>query len=323
MKRGCLEAATATQGGDVTGRHEAKWRECWLRGRPRLPLGTRWLNWRAMTQPTNPHQAGMPTSMSGMWAEGAPWAAPDLSRRQAWGLALAVVALHGLLAWAVWHRASDHSLAAEPVPIEVSLITSDEAIRPAPSAVVSPPPALPRTSVPTPVPATPPPLAPTRVRPDSPVLASARPAERNDAQAVVAPEPARSANTAQAAPTPPPAAAPAPMAAQPAAAAEAPRQVPPHVLTGSAVRYLVRPVLQYPRVSRDLGESGAVSLRVLVDEQGRPKEVEILKSCGFPRLDQQAVQAMKAARFQPLIEDGAPRAAWVTPGPLVFNLEEQ
>ncbi len=99
-------------------------------------------------------------------------------------------------------------------------------------------------------------------------------------------------------------------------------QPQPKVLPASAVRYLVEPVLTYPRASQDLGESGTVVLKVLVDELGRPKEVEVAKSSGHARLDQQAMQAMRRARFQPHIEDGAARPVWVM-APQTFTLEDQ
>jgi protein TonB len=60
-----------------------------------------------------------------------------------------------------------------------------------------------------------------------------------------------------------------------------------------------------------LGETGVVNLRVLVDEQGRPREVEVAKSSGHSRLDQAAVLAMRGARFDPHVEDGQPRTVWV------------
>lgn len=87
------------------------------------------------------------------------------------------------------------------------------------------------------------------------------------------------------------------------------------------MRYLNPPVLSYPRASRELGETGVVRLRVLVDEQGRPREVEVAKSSGHPRLDQAAVLAMRGARFQPHLEDGQPRMVWVL-APLNFQLDE-
>ncbi|MDO9238194.1 MAG: energy transducer TonB [Aquabacterium sp.] len=96
----------------------------------------------------------------------------------------------------------------------------------------------------------------------------------------------------------------------------------PKVLSSSQVRYVVQPVLSYPQVSRDLGESGVVRLRVLVDEQGRPKDIDVSKSSGYPRLDQHAILAMKGARFQPHLEDGVPRMGWAQTE-LKFSLEDQ
>jgi protein TonB len=93
------------------------------------------------------------------------------------------------------------------------------------------------------------------------------------------------------------------------------------VLPSSAVRYLVEPPLAYPRASRELGEQGVVRLKVLVDETGRPRDIEIAKSSGYPRLDQAAVSAMRAARFQPHLEEGVARTVWVL-APLTFNLED-
>jgi protein TonB len=75
-------------------------------------------------------------------------------------------------------------------------------------------------------------------------------------------------------------------------------------------------------VSREWGESGTVRLRVLVDEQGRPRDIEVARSSGYPRLDQAAINAMRATRFKPHLEAGVPQSRWVLT-PLTFNLEEQ
>jgi periplasmic protein TonB len=263
-----------------------------------------------------------------LWARALvpPFAPADLSRPQYLALAAVVLLVHGVAAWVAWHGEPAAKAVIELAPIEVSLISSEPALRPAP--LVPPTPAMPLPVTPPMAPARQPAPAPhaaaANVAPTPPMLASARPAERTEMAVPAATtdaHPAPVTPRTQAASMAPPT---APASPQPAPPLDATRQPSPaRVLPASAVRYLVAPVLQYPRVSRDMGESGSVRLKVLVDEQGRPKEIEILKSCGFPRLDQQAVLAMKAARFQPLIEDGAPRAAWVTPGALVFNLEEQ
>jgi protein TonB len=71
-----------------------------------------------------------------------------------------------------------------------------------------------------------------------------------------------------------------------------------------------------------LGESGVVRLRVLIDEQGRPTKVALDTggSSGFPRLASEAIRAMYAARFQPRVSDGVPRAV-STIAPIEFNPE--
>lgn len=107
------------------------------------------------------------------------------------------------------------------------------------------------------------------------------------------------------------------------ASATAPRPpATPKELPSSALRYLVEPPHVYPRVSRELGESGTVRLRLLIDEQGRLKSVSVVQSSGYPRLDQQALSAMRQARFQPLVENGLAREVTATTS-IVFSLEDQ
>jgi protein TonB len=59
-----------------------------------------------------------------------------------------------------------------------------------------------------------------------------------------------------------------------------------------------------PAMSIKLGEEGVVEFRVLVNTQGRPEKVEIVKSSGFQRLDDAVIAAVKKAVFEPHIEDG-------------------
>jgi protein TonB len=66
------------------------------------------------------------------------------------------------------------------------------------------------------------------------------------------------------------------------------------------------PPAEVPRLSRRAGESGVVWLRVVVDRSGLPAQVTVARSSGFARLDEQALWAMRQARFQPHIEDGQP-----------------
>ena len=64
----------------------------------------------------------------------------------------------------------------------------------------------------------------------------------------------------------------------------------------------------YPPVSRRLGETGTVVLEALVDPSGRATDVKVVQSSGFPRLDQAAVDGVKANyRFAPGTVDGKPQ----------------
>lgn len=240
----------------------------------------------------------------------------DLSSAQRVMLTLVVLAAHLGVAVLVWRSAPAVQAVAEPPPIEVALLSTEAMAPPTPvSTLPVPPKPVPPTPVPAPTPA--------------PVLAAARSpqsAERVAPPPVPVPPPAVPAAPVTP-PSPTPVAAPAAPNAAPGPVTAAPTSdtgrtpMQPKVLPSSAVRYLVEPVLAYPRASRELGETGVVRLKVLVDEQGHPREIVVARSSGYPRLDQQAVQAMKYARFQPHIEEGAARMVWVL-APLTFNLEE-
>jgi protein TonB len=238
----------------------------------------------------------------------------DLGPLQRVVLAGVVVLAHGVLAWVVWHWTVAPQPSVEPPVITAQLVVDNPP--PSPSVLPQPEPARPMSQprvqpqrVVTPMP----PAAP-------PVLSSARstqaaeaPPATND-KPVATPVPV----TTPAVPVQPanPVATPAPnQATELAKLSNAPKELP-----RSAVRYLSEPPQVYPRASRDLGETGVVQLKVLVDEEGHPKDVQVTKSSGFPRLDRQAVLNMKAARFQPHVEGGVPRAVWV-PAEIVFNLE--
>ena len=70
---------------------------------------------------------------------------------------------------------------------------------------------------------------------------------------------------------------------------------------------------EYPPASRRAGETGTVQLRCLVSESGRCSEVSVVKSSGFPRLDEAAVKEVQRNwKFVPGKEDGKPVAAWHT-----------
>ena len=112
--------------------------------------------------------------------------------------------------------------------------------------------------------------------------------------------------TVQAALAPVAVQAPAPVLAAPPAppAPPPPQPVARRQIDASAVRYLTEPPAEVPRASRRAGEHGTVWLRVVVDVQGQPAQVQLHRSSGYARLDEQALWAMRQARFRPHTENG-------------------
>jgi protein TonB len=76
----------------------------------------------------------------------------------------------------------------------------------------------------------------------------------------------------------------------------------------------------YPPGSRRDGEEGTGLFRVLVDERGRPLDVQVLKSSGFPRLDQAAITAIRKWAFKPAVQNSQPVQSW-TRVQVAFQLE--
>lgn len=221
----------------------------------------------------------------------------DLSAGQRWLLTVGAVLLHGLIAVGVWHSSTVPVSPQEPAPLMVTLINEVVQTPPTPPVPEPPKPEPPKPVV-------------TPIKREPTVVASNRAPTPQDMQVPAAPEPP--------APTPPPMPAAPPTAT--VATAPEPAPPPPKFLPSSAVGYLIEPKLVFPTASQELGESGLVTLEVLVDVDGRAKDVQVTKSSGYPRLDRAAVTAMKAARFKPYIHNGVPlsiRAVAV----LNFNLE--
>jgi protein TonB len=77
----------------------------------------------------------------------------------------------------------------------------------------------------------------------------------------------------------------------------------------------------YPPASRRAGEQGTVRLKVLVDTNGRPSNVAVTQSSGFPRLDEAAVQAVRKWRFQ-AATDGSKKIQAYTQVAVTFKLTE-
>ncbi|HEY5758313.1 MAG TPA: energy transducer TonB [Steroidobacter sp.] len=78
----------------------------------------------------------------------------------------------------------------------------------------------------------------------------------------------------------------------------------------------------YPSASRRAGEEGTVRLKVLVDEKGRPKDVAVATSSGFPRLDQAAMEAVRKWRFEAATNGTSAISAW-TQVAITFRLTTQ
>lgn len=76
---------------------------------------------------------------------------------------------------------------------------------------------------------------------------------------------------------------------------ESPEPPAPAPASTFSIKYRVDP--QYPAAAKRAGEQGTVLLELIVAPDGRPSEVNILRSSGFPVLDQAAVDAVRKWRF--------------------------
>lgn len=207
------------------------------------------------------------------------------------------VALHVVVGAALASFSSVHRLPEEPRVVQAQLLAPPA---PPPKEATQPPRPFPvarRTRA-------------TNVLPTPSVLATEA-AETTDSAAQHQPSPVE--------PVPVPAAAAARAEPRPVASA-----APPETSASeqkSQANYLDNPPPPYPAVSRQLREQGRVVLRVLVDERGSPREIEIHRSSGYRRLDEAASRAVRYWRFVPAREGTVPVAAWVQV-PVIFSLKE-
>jgi TonB family protein len=121
-------------------------------------------------------------------------------------------------------------------------------------------------------------------------------AEALDAQKRLADETYRVAGT-QVAPAPEQVPPPPPATPEPGAE----RRIQGGVLNGKAIS---KPQPAYPPAAKAARASGTVTVRVLVDEEGRVIEAEAVS--GHPLLQQAAVTAARQARFSPTLLSGQP-----------------
>lgn len=225
-------------------------------------------------------------------------ASSDLRATERRWLIAAVAGVHLLGLWGLLQVRVVRDAVREVSPLTVDFIQLEAPPQPIPPRPISPrPPSAQR------------PLTPA---PRSLPLLAAAPTASPEPAAFVAPVPAPEPATASAvvaAPAPPAQPAPPPLA--PAA---------PKLLPATAVRYLVPPAIEVPLASRRLGEAGTVLLRVVVDTAGLPRQVSVHQSAGFARLDEQALRAMRQARFKPQTENGQP-IEWIVIAPLQYEIE--
>jgi protein TonB len=203
-----------------------------------------------------------------------------------------VLALHAAVLYGLW------SARVIPPPAEAMtlFVTFIDPAREQPKPSVVPPPKPPK-----PVKREmPPPPKPSHYH-----LASNAPVVSSDEAVEPLPEP-----VPELSPPEPPALPPAPpQAAEPVTLASelavaCPERTPP----------------SYPPLSRRLGETGKVVLRVELDEAGRVSGAQVLTSSGFNRLDAAALAAVRTWRCQPAERDGQAVRS-VAMQPFKFTLE--
>ncbi len=231
------------------------------------------------------------------------------------GLLALVIFFHVGGGWALTQVEPAKLIVGDIAPMEVRMVPAEQAaepevenaeppppveIKPDLAAIVEPPPPdlpppeFPIAKIDIPPPEEPPPpvILPLEKKPEQP-----KPVQRK-----------------------PPAPVPqAPVDSQPQQAAPA---VPaaPRTVADSQLGYLVKPNPLYPARSRKAGEKGTVMVKVFVDGAGRPSQVLVQTSSGYPLLDEAALSAVRAAQFRPFVEGGFAKPIWVL-APITFNLQ--
>lgn len=247
------------------------------------------------------------------------WANLSTQSTPNWPAAGLVLALHAVLAWGLSQVPQPAQRLDFGSPMMVRFIEAPPApkpVAPPPAPEVKPPPKV------EPVPEPEPKPEPRVERPPEPVkkplIAQTRP---KPVPMKTAPEPPPRAVPPRAVPprpkpAPPIAPAPTPPRSAPAAdtAKEAP-VTPPNILAA----YQDNPPPAYPMRSRRLGEEGQVLLRVHITSAGHVDQISVQRSCGHERLDDAAVEAVRAWRFAPARRGEQPVAAWVLV-PIQFEL---
>jgi len=148
---------------------------------------------------------------------------------------------------------------------------------------------------PPPPPETPPPPPPKLSTPPPPFIPPP------EVQIAVTPPPAATITAVTATPPPPVAA----IVPTPPPVTHAPVHVPPVI---DAARSCAKP--EYPPSSRRAEESGTVTLRFLIDVDGRAIKAEVGHTSGHKRLDEAALAALSLCKFKAGTVDGKPEQTW-------------
>lgn len=214
-------------------------------------------------------------------------------------MAAAVLGVHLLLGWALLQLESVRHVVRAVAPIVVRLLPLPPPLTPLVTSAPVKAPELPQRTVPL----VPPPLFEVTSVPTTPTITVAV------VVPVVVPLVVHEAVVTA------PRASPAPAVAQPALIAPSIKRIAP-----GAVRYRVEPRLTMPLLSKRLHESGVVYLLLNVDARGLLASATVQKSSGFARLDAQALQDIRTARFMPQTENGQP-IDWETVAPMSYELD--
>ncbi len=80
----------------------------------------------------------------------------------------------------------------------------------------------------------------------------------------------------------------------------------PRLVRAAAIKTFVRP--DYPRESRILGEEGTAVFELGLSSDATLTRITLVRSSGYPRLDEAAREALRKATFVPACENGRPVA---------------
>lgn len=229
-----------------------------------------------------------------------------------------VVLAHAVLLGYIALQMGQSTPPEPPKTIEVSLIAPPAPEPMAPPPMVAPP-EPPKPVPPPPKPEVKPPEPPKPVVKPKP---KPRPAPKKAiSEPEPEPEPAPEPTPAAEAPADPVPAPPAPPAPTAIKAPVGPQAAAPVTQANFNAAYLNNPRPAYPRLSRRLNEQGKVLLRVRVNAEGAPEQVNLHQSSGHKRLDDEARRAVAQWRFVPAKQGDVSIASWVIV-PIEFKLED-